>query len=85
MDLADELESVEVVVLAIKAQLDFSIRALPQRLYHHVLVHKRTALHRSKQPFYASLSKESTETQLTIPQQTHPPPDSAWQMSGLTL
>ena len=42
--LADKLESIQVVVFAIEAQLDLAIRTLPQRLDHHVLIHKGAPL-----------------------------------------
>ena len=42
--LADKLQCIQVVVLAVEAQLDLAVGALPQRLNHHILVHEGAAL-----------------------------------------
>lgn len=42
--LADKLQRIQVVVFAVKAQLDLSVRALAQGLYHYILIDKGTPL-----------------------------------------
>ncbi len=46
--LADELERIQVVILAVQAQLDLAIGALTQGLHHHILVHKGAPLRSRK-------------------------------------
>ncbi len=48
--LGDQLQGIEAVVLAVEAQLHLAVRALTQRLDHHILVHKRAALQHNSKP-----------------------------------